>query len=122
MKILANENIPLSSVRYLIQQGFDIIHVGDDFSGITDVEVIELAEKENRLIITLDRDYGELIFKKGLQPPAGVIYLRFQEYTPDMPGQLIKELLSDKSLQFHNRLTVVDNKSLRQRFYRKDQI
>jgi len=63
MKLLANENFPLDSVIYLREKGFDIKYIGTDLSGILDSEVMEMAEKEDRTILTFDRDYGELIFK-----------------------------------------------------------
>ena len=63
MKLLANENFPLDSIRLLFQQGFDIKSIGIDYSGITDREVMQIAIKEQRTILTFDRDYGELIFK-----------------------------------------------------------
>ena len=61
MKLLSNENFPLSSVKILQNAGYDIISVGIDFAGILDSEVIEMAIREHRTIITFDRDYGELI-------------------------------------------------------------
>ena len=61
MKLLANENFPLASIKLLSEAGFDIQGVGVDYPGITDIEVIDYAQSENRTIITFDRDYGELI-------------------------------------------------------------
>jgi predicted nuclease of predicted toxin-antitoxin system len=67
MKLLANENFPLSSVKILKDSGFDMICVGIDFSGILDSEVMQIAMDQKRTILTFDRDYGELIFKKGFK-------------------------------------------------------
>lgn len=119
MKILANENIPFSSVEYLRKEGYDIISIGTDHSGITDLEVIQLAIKQKRTIVTFDRDYGELIFKHGLKPPEGIIFLRIADYEPELPGKLIHRLISGKRFDFSNRLSVIDQDSVRQRLYRK---
>ncbi|NBC83329.1 MAG: hypothetical protein GVY19_08090 [Bacteroidetes bacterium] len=43
MKLLANENVPLLSVKILEESGYDIISVGRDFSGYLDHEVMELV-------------------------------------------------------------------------------
>jgi predicted nuclease of predicted toxin-antitoxin system len=75
MKLLANENFPLLSVKILENSGFDIKSIGQDYSGIFDSEVMEIAIKERRTILTFEHDYGELIFKKGYRPLNGVIYL-----------------------------------------------
>lgn len=115
MKLLANENFPQASVIYLKNSGFDIISVGLDFQGITDKEVIELAIKEERTIITFDRDYGELIFKLHLNPSKGIIYLRLNEFKPEEPGKIVKSLMKDYNLIFENFLTVFDGESIRQK-------
>jgi predicted nuclease of predicted toxin-antitoxin system len=116
MKFLANENFPLASTKYLKSKGFDIKAVGTHFSGITDKEVIELAEKEGRTILTFDRDYGELIFKYGNRPSEGVIYLRLVDYKPKDPGK-IEAIVSIKNFETAKKLTVFDGETLRQREY-----
>lgn len=117
MKLLANENFPISSVKILAESGYDIIAVGLEFSGILDREVIELSISENRTIITFDRDYGELIFKIGYKPQSGVIYLRWDEFRPEEPGEYLVELFGSKTIQYENRLTVISRDHIRQRRY-----
>ena len=62
-KLLANENFPLDSVKFLRQLGYDVCAIGENNKSITDKDVMALAHKELRLILTFDQDYGELIFK-----------------------------------------------------------
>ncbi len=116
MKLLANENFPQLSVEFLRSAGYDVAYVAEDFKSISDAVVMELAIKEERTILTFDRDYGELIFKHNHRPPKGVIYLRLLNYQPDEPGRMINELLK-QNLQTENLLTVYDGMSLRQRAY-----
>lgn len=94
MKILANENIPIDSINYLIEKRIDIKSVALESFGITDLEVINFAISEERIIITFDRDYGELIFKYKVKPKQGIIYLRLDEYTSVEPGVKINFLLT----------------------------
>ena len=54
MKFLANENFPLDSTLYLKSIGLDIRAVGVDSPGISDKEIIDLAEREGRTILTFD--------------------------------------------------------------------
>ena len=117
MKFLANENFPLKSILYLRAREFDIASIGIDNPSVRDEEVMSIATKEERTILTFDRDYGELIFKQDYKPPKGVIYLRIREYTPEYPGKLIEELANNQNLAFDNALTVVDPKGVRQRKY-----
>ncbi|MCF8364781.1 MAG: DUF5615 family PIN-like protein [Bacteroidales bacterium] len=117
MKLLANENFPNTSVRILRLAGYDICSIGDDFPGIMDEEVVQLAVDENRTILTFDSDYGELIFKHGYKPSAGVIYLRWEGFQPDEPGNLLVEILKSGKLEFSGMLTVISKNSIRQRAY-----
>jgi predicted nuclease of predicted toxin-antitoxin system len=118
MKLLANENIPLASVQFLRSCGLDIKAFGQEFSGISDQEVIQLAIEEERTIITFDRDYGELIFKHGYRPPFGVIYLRWKTFKPVEPGKYLISIIQKSQIDFSYALTVIDEDSIRQRKYR----
>ena len=118
MKLLANENFPLSSVKILLSAGYDIKIIGIECPGILDSEVMEIAIKEHRLILTFDRDYGELIFKKGYKPVAGVIYIRWESFQPESPGYYMIELLKMREIQFTNMLTVIGEKTIRQRSFK----
>ena len=117
MNLLANENSPAKSVHYLKAKGFDIIALGVDNQSIRDSEVMSIAIKDERTILTFDRDYGELIFKHNYRPKSGVIYLRLEEYEADEPGKIVEELINKKGLDFRNSLTVVDKNGIRQRKY-----
>jgi predicted nuclease of predicted toxin-antitoxin system len=78
---------------------------------------MNIAIKEERTILTFDRDYGELIFKHNYRPQKGVIYLRLDEYEADEPGKLIEDLINKKEFDFDNALTVLDKNGIRQRKY-----
>jgi len=117
MRLLANENFPLRSARIIEAAGFDIKMVGVEFTGITDREVLEIAIREERMILTFDRHYGELIFRQGYRPTAGVIYLRWRQFRPEDPGRYLAELLMSPRIDFSHALTVIDQDSIRQRKY-----
>ena len=117
MNLLANETFPLKSILYLRRKGFDITSVGIDNPSIEDSAVMGIAIREERTILTFDRDYGELIFKRNFKPIKGVIYLRLDEYKPDEPGKIIEDIISKGEFDFDNALTVVDKSGIRQRKY-----
>ena len=117
MKFLANENIPLTSVTYLKSIEYDIKAIGVDNPSISDEQVMAIAIDEKRTIITYDSDYGELIFKHGYRPPAGVIFIRTQPSEPLETAKLLEQLLSRENLSLKNTLTVLDANSIRQKKY-----
>jgi predicted nuclease of predicted toxin-antitoxin system len=116
MKFLANENIPFPSIDFLLESGQDIISIARKYPGETDEKVIQLAIEQNRTIITLDSNYGELIFKIGFKPAAGVLYFRLKKYQPSEVGIVVLELI-EKSIDFSNKLIVVDENTIRERRY-----
>ena len=117
VKLLANENFPKASVLLLRELGYDIISIGEDNPSITDESVMVIAENEKRLIITFDRDYGELIYKYNYKPQQGVLYLRLSEFGPEDPAKIVHELLKTFQLNTIRHLTVYDGQSIRQRKY-----
>lgn len=117
MKLLANENFPLARVKFLASRNFDIKAIGVDNFGISDREVMEIAMNESRVILTFDRDYGELIFRHNYKPDMGVIYLRLESFESEEPGWIIEKLLKDSNFIFTRKLTVITSDSIRQRSY-----
>jgi predicted nuclease of predicted toxin-antitoxin system len=117
MKLLANENFPYKSIYYLKEKGFDIVSIGMDNPSIMDSEIMTIAINEKRIIITFDRDYGELIFRHNYKPEKGVIYLRLEKYQPHEPGIIVEEIVTNKKIDLSRALTVVDKNGIRQRKY-----
>ncbi len=115
MKFLANENFPLLSVKYLGEKGYDIGSISELAPGIADQQVLELAAKEQRIILTFDRDYGELVYRLRDIPSLGVIYLRFVPNNPEEPGKYVEALIQSEEIALQNKFTVVERSKVRQR-------
>ena len=115
MRFLANENFPLGSIRGLRDAGHDVAAVGKDSPGAKDAAVLAPAVAETRIILTFDRDYGELIYRVGLPAPPGVVYFRFEPASPDEPAAALLSLLADGSVALECKLTVVEPAHVRQR-------
>jgi predicted nuclease of predicted toxin-antitoxin system len=80
MQLLLDQDVYGLTVKFLIEAGYDLLTVAQlDMSQAPDEEVLKTAQSQNRILITRDRDYGNLIFVKGLG--IGVIYLRMQPNT-----------------------------------------
>jgi predicted nuclease of predicted toxin-antitoxin system len=115
-RLLADEHFPWDGVAFLRQSGHDIKAVIQEMPGAPDTEVLAFAIAKQRIIVTYDRDYGELIFKHGMRPPQGVIYLRKME--PDEhPGEIIHQILSTESFDASYKLSVKAGAFWRQRAY-----
>lgn len=111
---LANENIPFPSIRILREHGIFIKSIAENSPGISDADVIAFARNEELIIITQDSDYGELIFKYGIDFTSGVIYFRNTFKTPFELGEILLEMIN-QNIDFKSKFTTVDNNQIRQR-------
>ena len=76
MRLLANENIPGIAVNALRSAGHDVVWVRAAAPGMLDAEVLAWAGREYRLLLTFDKDFGELARHSKLPASSGVILLR----------------------------------------------
>lgn len=80
MRFLLDESADARLVPWLRSMGHDVASIaGEHPASLKDREVLTVALAEERILVTDDRDFGELVFAGGL-PHAGVIYLRLGEY------------------------------------------
>jgi predicted nuclease of predicted toxin-antitoxin system len=115
MQFLANEDVPLASIRRLRAAGYDVASIIEDSPGMKDESVLSRAHAERRIILTFDRDYGELIYRRRLPTPAGVAYFRFAPSTPKEPSERFIELLEAGHVTLEGQFTVIGRSWIRQR-------
>lgn len=75
MKLIADENIDMAILTRLRQENHQVWSVYEMKRGMTDSEVLGIANTENALLLTGDKDFGELVFRKKMISP-GVILIR----------------------------------------------
>jgi|APCry1669189034_1035192.scaffolds.fasta_scaffold87612_3 predicted nuclease of predicted toxin-antitoxin system len=78
MKCFVDENIPYAIVRRLRELGNDVLYASETDPAASDTHWLNLAELENRIILTSDKDFGELIFRDRLST-RGIILLRLDD-------------------------------------------
>lgn len=83
MRFLANENFPRAAVDALRDAGHDVAWVRIVAPGAPDERVLELARGEGRVLLTFDKDFGELILKRGASASHGVVLFRLPLARPD---------------------------------------
>lgn len=116
MRFLANENFPLPSIRLLRENGHFVRSISEEFAGIQDIAVMEIAQNEGLTILTFDKDYGEIIFRYGVRKPPPVVFLRYKGNGPLSAGSIVLDMLTE-GVDFNGSFTVVDENNIRQRKY-----
>jgi predicted nuclease of predicted toxin-antitoxin system len=83
MRILANENVAGVVVREFRARGHDVLSVKESMRGEKDLVVLARAHADCRLLLTCDKDFGELAVRFGLPAGSGVILLRLSGSNPE---------------------------------------
>jgi predicted nuclease of predicted toxin-antitoxin system len=82
VRFIANENIAASVIAGLRARGHDILAVREEMRGAPDRLVLDTARSDSRIVLTHDKDFGELAFREGLPVECGVILLRLAGADP----------------------------------------
>ena len=94
MKFLFDESVELRLGSYLKVQGHDVKAIATDYTyGVEDEEVLKIAKSEQRILITNDKDFGELVFRYHL-PHTGVILLRLKRVSFQMKQERLAEVIT----------------------------
>lgn len=109
MKFVTDENLGIQIPEYLRGLGFDVISVIAIALGEPDPEILKIANQENRILITLDKDFGELVFKYKLIH-AGVILFRLKDESIENKKKVILKTLKLRKI-FKGKFTVVRDKN-----------
>ncbi len=97
MKFLADENFLGPAVRVLREQGFDVVWVLEDLPGATDEEVLNQSVVQERTLLTFDKDFGELAFRKRFAADFGIILFRVPMSSPDEVASIASSVLRSRS-------------------------
>ena len=113
--LLANEKVSLASIRELKAAGFDVLAISERYRGENDRKILSVAVDEQRILITFNRDYGELIFRERMPVPPAVIYMRFEPTTPTETAEILRKFLSVDPTRLIGRYWVVARNGIRSR-------
>ena len=94
IKFIADVNVEKSIVDYLKYEGFDIMWIPDYNCMMKDEELLRLANKERRVLITNDKDFGNLVFFKNLIS-SGIILFHAKEHNVEWKEKILKKVIDD---------------------------
>jgi len=92
--------------------GYDTIFVGDWKPSAHDEEVLHKAKSDGRILITEDKDFGELVFRL-LKPSCGIILIRTSTTLPEKRFNLIEKLI--KSIDVNYKFIVIKDSLIKTR-------
>ncbi len=103
----------MRSVTILREAGFKVDSIQEDSPAANDISILDRAVKSGSVLLTFDRDFGDLVFNHQLPAPKGILYFRFDLLTPDEPAQMLLGLV--REIEIEGNMTVITRYNIRQR-------
>jgi len=111
VRLLANENFPGEAIDALRNAGFDVAWIRTDCPGVDDQEVIKRANEDKRIILTFDKDFGELVFRSGFAV-EGIILFRISKSSPSYIAQIALNALKSRD-DWGAHFSVIEDRRIR---------
>ncbi|MBW1702476.1 MAG: DUF5615 family PIN-like protein [Deltaproteobacteria bacterium] len=112
LKFLVDIGVSKKVEEYLVEQGYDTKTVRAIDTRMSDQEIIRLAASEGRMVITMDKDFGELVYHSAMKH-CGVLLLRLEDATGLVKLEVVRDILESYSDQIKNHFCVYQNNRFR---------
>ena len=115
MRWLADECVDAALVTRLRSAGHDVSYIAEiAASGVTDTEALRRAQEEERLFLTEDKDFGELVFRFKLAVP-GVVLLRIDPEKSQLKWTRLESAIAKFGEGLFGRYVVIEEARFRSR-------
>lgn len=118
MIFLADEGVDGPIVYLLRDNGYDVTYVAELAEGIDDEAVLKMAEEDKRILITRDKDFGELVYR--LQKlHSGIILTRLSGIDAETKAKMVLKVIEEYSEDLYGSFTVIQPGIVRIRLLKK---
>ena len=94
--------------------GHDVLWIREAMPGAADETVLTTARQEARLLLTFDKDFGELVFRLGKAASAGLVLFRIDQPSGAAVAAIVTRVLTSRN-DWAGHFSVVDNRTIRMR-------
>ena len=112
MNFLADESIDRQIVDALREDDHAVLYVTEMDPGISDDEVLDKAEKGSAILITADRDFGELVFRQQ-RITKGVVLVRLAGLLPSKKAEIVSTMIKKHLDAIQNTFSVISPNAIR---------
>jgi predicted nuclease of predicted toxin-antitoxin system len=106
MNVLADESIDRPIVDPLRQDGHDVTYIAELTPSISDEEVLRQANSLSAVVLTADKDFGELFFRQG-RVHCGVVLMRLLGISVALKAEIVAETFRDRASEIPGAFTVI---------------
>lgn len=114
MRWLADECVDAPLVERLRKAGYDVAYVAESGPGATDTQIVRRAHDDGRLLLTEDKDFGELVFRWRREVP-GLVLLRIEPANQSLKWARLNAAIVRFADALLGRFTVVEENRFRSR-------
>lgn len=115
MNLIADESVDRQIVDELRRSGHKVVYIAEVDPSISDNEVFDIANKINALLVTADKDFGEIVFRDGRIASKGVILLRLAGLSPTLKSGIVLNAIKENEPILAGSFTVISPGSVRRR-------
>ncbi|MEW6663499.1 MAG: DUF5615 family PIN-like protein [Bacillota bacterium] len=112
MNFVADESVDRDIVIAIRSSGHMVTYVAEMEPGITDEAVLNLANKLQAVLITSDKDFGEIVFRQG-RVAAGVVLVRLMALSQETKARLVAGELNKHLDELRGAFSVITRNRLR---------
>ena len=112
LRFLVDVGVSKKVEQWLLKNGYNMKAVRDIDTRMDDAKILNIAASENRMVITMDKDFGELVYNSGLAH-CGVLLLRLEDAMADEKVVVMEKILTEHSDKLLNNFCVFQNGRLR---------
>lgn len=106
MNLLTDEGVEWAVVDRLRDDGHDVLYVAELSPGPRDEDVLREANNRGALLVTADKDFGELVFRQG-RVHSGVILLRLAGLSNATKADIVAEVCRDRAPELLRAFSVI---------------
>ncbi len=111
MNFLADENIDKQIADCLRLMGHNVEYVAEKDAGISDDEVLEMANEKTALLLTADKDFGELVFRQ--RRVTSVVLIRLAGLSPTRKAEIVVSAIKKHGTELKDSFSVITPGSIR---------
>lgn len=112
MNFLADESLDRQIIIRLRQDGHAVLDVTEMDPGISDDEVLSMANESEAILLTADRDFGDLVFRQG-RITEGIVLVRLSGLPSTKKAELVSEIINQHARELLQAFSVITPGSLR---------
>lgn len=112
MNFLADEGIDKHIVDRLRQDGHNVVYIAEEAPGITDDVILDMANQQFALLLTRDKDFGELVYRLN-RVTQGVILARLDGVLSETKANIVSIAVTTHGLEMVNAFTVISPGNIR---------